>query len=389
MTDYSPDRPWDQPQDDPRLRTEYVPNLVDLWPGQVKTYDPDLPVVGLPTELPSPGVSASAALSGQRNGAGRLDLPALTRLLFYSAGVVRYVDLEDARGRRYLRAAGSAGATHPLELYVVANGIDGLPDGVWHHDPIEHRLVRVGAAPSAGPSYVVITGIPWRTGWRYYAERGYRHLWWDCGSLLAQLLALAESAGIPAGLRMTFPDHEVGALVGADGRDEFPLAVVALGTGEPVAKAEGTAAAGLVGTNVLEFGLVTSTQRASDVDSWGAGPVPAGPPVEDPGDTDVLEALILRRGSTRTFAPAAVLPADCLRWAFAAATRPLPWDAGPSILRHRIFAHAVQGVRPGLYLWSDGELIAERLGDLRDEATYFLRAADARRRQRLHRGAFG
>jgi hypothetical protein len=43
---------------------------------------------------------------------------------------------------------------------------------------------------------VVITGVPWRTGWRY-RERGYRHVYWDAGTMLAQLLAAAGSARPP------------------------------------------------------------------------------------------------------------------------------------------------------------------------------------------------
>ena len=39
-----------------------------------------------------------------------------------------------------------------------------------------------------------MTGVPWRTGWRY-RERGYRHIYWDAGTMLGQLLAVADSAG--------------------------------------------------------------------------------------------------------------------------------------------------------------------------------------------------
>ena len=60
-----------------------------------------------------------------------------------------------------------------------------------------------------------MTGVPWRTGWRY-RERGFRHIYWDAGTMLAQLLALADSTGLTARLFTTFPDAEVAALVGAD-----------------------------------------------------------------------------------------------------------------------------------------------------------------------------
>jgi hypothetical protein len=72
------------------------------------------------------------------------------------------------------RAAGSAGGRFPLELYVAAPEGSGVPAGVHWYDPLEHALVRVGPAPRAGAEVIVVTGIPWRTGWRY-RERGYRH----------------------------------------------------------------------------------------------------------------------------------------------------------------------------------------------------------------------
>ena len=74
---------------------------------------------------------------------------------------------------------------------------------------------------------MLVTGVPWRTGWRY-RERGYRHIYWDAGTMLAQLLALADSAGLPAALYTRFPDAEVATLTGADRVHEFPVAVVAL-----------------------------------------------------------------------------------------------------------------------------------------------------------------
>ncbi len=66
----------------------------------------------------------------------------------------------------------------------------------WN-DPAGHALVQVAPAPSGGDAAIVVTGVPWRTGWRY-RERRYRHIYWDAGTMPAQTLALAHSAGIPA-----------------------------------------------------------------------------------------------------------------------------------------------------------------------------------------------
>src|SRR4029079_16580665 len=122
-----------------------------------------------------------------------LDLPALARLLHLSAGVVRVRAAKPPFSRPWLfRAAGSAGGRFPLEVYVSARDVEGLPDGVHWYDPIGHALVRIGSPAGGVATSPIVTGIPWRTGWKY-AERGFRHIYWDAGSMLAQTLALAES----------------------------------------------------------------------------------------------------------------------------------------------------------------------------------------------------
>lgn len=55
LTSYVPDREWDVPVDDPRVRHDLVPNDPDTLPPPVKTYPNDLEVLILPQELPDPG----------------------------------------------------------------------------------------------------------------------------------------------------------------------------------------------------------------------------------------------------------------------------------------------------------------------------------------------
>src|SRR5919108_119360 len=100
----------------------------------------------------------------------------------------------------------------------------------WPCHARDHGLVRLRSLPADTQPGLVVTGIPWRTAWKY-GERGYRHLWWDAGTMLAQTLALAEEAGLPARVELGFTDDQVAGLVGAVAPDELPLAVVALGSG--------------------------------------------------------------------------------------------------------------------------------------------------------------
>jgi SagB-type dehydrogenase family enzyme len=295
-----------------------------------------------------------------------LDLPNLARLLYLSAGVVR--TMERDYGIHPFRAAGSAGGRFPLELYVAVPPGGAQPGalsaGVHWYDPLEHALVQIAPAPDGGAPApdsapaIVVTGIPWRTGWRY-RERGYRHIYWDAGTMLAQLLALADSAGLPASLYTRFPDAQVAALTGADGVHEFPVAVVALGGTPPALDPAGPAAHGAVDAAPLEFPLITAAQRAGESDRLGR-PWDRGRPVEVPLIRGApLESVIAARGSQRRMDASRGLSMDQLRTSVSVAVRGLG-------VPHWVAVHDVGGLAPGVYRWSD--LTAPvRPGALRDE----------------------
>jgi SagB-type dehydrogenase family enzyme len=143
--------------------------------------------------------------------------PHLDRLLRLGAGVSR-----SRRGYDF-RTYSSAGALYPIEVYLAT------ADGLFHFHPRELGLRRlrgddVRDALGGGESVLALTGILWRTAWKYDA-RGYRHLYWDAGTLLANLLELAPGdARVVTG----FVDDEVNAVLGVDGEDEAALALLQL-----------------------------------------------------------------------------------------------------------------------------------------------------------------
>src|SRR5207248_6705459 len=173
-------------------------NDMSRLPWFVKRYPEPLPRTPLPRELPATTEPAVAVLAGTAEvKTAPLDLANLSRLLYLSAGVVRTMDRD--YGIHPFRAAGSAGGRFPLELYAAVPPGGTLPAGVHWYDPLEHALVQVGPPPRGGPASggpssggpaAIVTRVPWRTGWRY-RERGYRHIYWYAGTMLAQLLALA------------------------------------------------------------------------------------------------------------------------------------------------------------------------------------------------------
>ena len=326
-----------------------------------------------PTNRPSPFTVVENG-EVERFDAGAIDAPgSIERLLFYAAGVTRFATAGDG-SKRYTRAPMSAGNLHPVDVYVVGGGF-----GTALFDPLAFGLIRLRPPDSvAGPAALVLTGIPWRTGWKY-GERGYRHLYWDAGTMLANLLAVAEDDGVPARVLTGFADPAVADVLGIDGVDEFPLAVVALGD-DPVFPRHGTL--GPLGVrrarrsvSPVQFPVVTATQRAGEladdaaVAQWRA--VAGGEAKETPtwrvprSDSQSVTSVILQRGSTRIFRRD-VVAARVLHDAMTAAGAAIPGDAS-GVLLHDLTVHAVDGVESGAYTWSDS-LRMLRPGDFRRDA---------------------
>ena len=177
--------------------------------------------------------------------------------------------------------------------------------------------------------------------------------------MLAQLLAVADSAGLTARLHSRFPDAAAAAVVGADGVHEWPVAVVALGDGEPALDATGAALPGEIDAAPVEFPLVTAAQRAGERDAMGP-PWDPGDPVDVPDHgTDPIEAVVLARGSQRRMDPTRGLPESLLRTSLSAALRGVE-------LPHRVVVNDVEGLAAGVYRWPDLSAPV-RPGLMRDE----------------------
>src|SRR3954467_5822406 len=154
------------------------------------------------------------------------------RLLQAGAGIVRSQERRDyGGGTIHWRAYSSAGALYPVEAYVANAG------GLYSFDALSRALVHIGGDVRSrlggeASEVGVLTGIHERTGWKYM-ERGYRHVWWDAGTMLANLLALAAAEGLEPRLYTAFADADVTDAVGIDGEREYALALLAIEGGTP------------------------------------------------------------------------------------------------------------------------------------------------------------
>ena len=380
-------------------------HLLDFanMPIPLKHY-PDLEPIPLPLDLPERDAPAVEVLSGRADvTSAPSGLAELARVLFFSAGVTRRARMVGGRPI-FLRAAASAGALYPIEVYVVCGDLPGLPAGVYHFNPVEfalrrlragdHRLFLARAAAEGviggAPMTLVLSGLPWRTTWKY-GERGYRHLFWDAGAVVANVLAVTEAAGTTARVLTGFVDDDVSHLLGVGSPEEHPLVIVPLAGGPAGGRPPGAAERPpaidhrvhpLSASPQHHEGLAAVHRAgvlhdAEGVTEWRAAAAQLGTPATgevgvSPMGRGTLEDVIVRRGSTRRYARDPV-GEDVLRWGLAVAARPVPADfagEGRTLLEHFLAVHAVGGVAPGTYRWARGSLDQIERGTFRHQAAH-------------------
>ena len=410
-----------------RVRPPQVPTLTAVADAGPDADGGSATDAGSVADVGSAANADSAANSGSdavRDAA--LDLDTLTQLCYYAAGVTKRI----RRGDRDLlfRAAACTGALYHVDLYlVVGDGVapsarrDGatadrpeLDAGVYHFDPrtLSLDVLREGdyrgvlAEATGGeervadaPLTFVATSTWWRNAWKY-RERTYRHAFWDSGTVLANLLAVAHALDLPAGVTMGFDDERVAELLGVHVSREAPVELVPVGWGDPVPDDASTVepidpATAPLSPREERYDLVPAAYRGSSLSSGDAAREwrerrPAGRASTRAGDGERIELdpvsdaraaktplhpAILRRGSCREYARE-TLNFRKVSTVLDRATRGFPADFrdpdGPPLQLTDCYlaVHDVENVPPGAYHYHPdaGELERLRDGEFRDAA---------------------
>ncbi len=374
----------------------------DVKPLPFKIYA-DVPAISLPRDLPPVSEDTLAVLGGARPTRTRgLTLEQLAAILYHAAGVTKKKTYPGGVDVLF-RAAASTGALYQTEAYVVAGSVDGLAAGLYHFCPGDFALRRLRDGDVRGPladavaderiarraATIVLSAIYWRNTWKYQA-RGFRHLFWDSGTMLANLLATSETLGMAPVLFTGFVDAHANRLLGLDADRETALEMVALGPD--------TAPAPRVTIDDIHHATVplssdevdypslramvgaSSLETPSDVVEWRratppprrspSGPLtPLPPPSREAGRS--LGDTIQHRGSTREFshAPIGVAQLATVLWA---ATRAVESDVPLDLTELGVVANAVDGVAPGAYVYrpDDHALELVRHGEFRGRSAY-------------------
>ena len=156
----------------------------------------------------------------------------------------------DPDSRPPKRATPSPGALYPIETYVLAFRVQGLPVGLYHYDVLGHSLEVV--RPVQGPKdlWPVLCHDLWGVEPAVammltarlprvqpkYGERGYRFALLECGHIGQSLLMTAVAMGLTSLPVGGYIDAEFTRLLGIDGIREVGLYIALIGnpkSGDP------------------------------------------------------------------------------------------------------------------------------------------------------------
>ncbi len=138
------------------------------------------------------------------------------------------------------RTAPSAGATHPMEIYLAAGSVEGLDPGLYRYDYLNHGLemllpqdIRDDLARAAlnqsfiadAPVSIILAAEYERTTSRY-GDRGVRYVHMEVGHITQNILLQAEALNLGALAVGAFNDQEVKTLLNIA---EEPLMIIPAG----------------------------------------------------------------------------------------------------------------------------------------------------------------
>ena len=300
--------------------------------------------------------------------AAAFSLDSIGALLELSLGLSAWK--EYGPDRWALRCNPSSGNLHPTEAYVIAHGVQGIGDGLYHYASRSHELEQrcASAAAHAPGLWVGLSSIHWREAWKY-GERAFRYCQLDLGHALA---ALRYAAGLMGWeLRLVDTDSQrLAELLGTDRdpdyagaeREEADLLVQILRREtptEPVPWEEGARWSGRA--NILDphpmyhWPVIDEIAAATQRQHGDAAPPPshAYPPGTSPTHLPAPEVIMGRRSAQRFDPQFSMRAADFHHLIDSLLPRAqAPWDIWgyPPGIHPVFFVHRVEGVDPGLYI---------------------------------------
>jgi len=191
----------------------------DAQPAPFRSY-PGAPVLELPLtadRYDRPFVELASAPGKPTT----VDLASLGALLELSFAISAWKSWGPSRWA--LRCNPSSGNLHPVEAWVLAGGLPGVPDGLHHYEAEQHTLEsRALLSPSSDTPWlaVALSSVMWREAWKY-GERAFRYCQLDVGHAVGTLAYAAAVLGWEV-RPLAVSGSKLGSLLGLDRAEDFP-----------------------------------------------------------------------------------------------------------------------------------------------------------------------
>ena len=328
------------------------------------------PLVRLPLN------AARSAYAGTPATTPDISLETIGTLLELSLGLSAWK--EYGPDRWALRCNPSSGNLHPTEAYLIAHGVAGLDDGLYHYASRNHLLeLRCRSArPHPAGLWIGLTSIHWREAWKY-GERAFRYCQLDIGHALAALRYAAALLGWQVRLVADCGSKPLGHLLGTARAEDFgsaereePDLLVEISpaqiilASQPVAEpapwdpahTQWSGQANILDPYPMYYWPVIDEVAAATVRERGeSAPNLQRSCPADATPTDLPSPEIIKgRRSAQRFDPKFTMAADDF---FRLVDTLLPHDGPPWDLWRELpqvhpvlFVHRVDGVAPGIYI---------------------------------------
>ena len=199
----------------------------------------------LPPPVTEGSISVEEALTSRRSRRDFMDraisIEQVSQILWAAYGIT--YPRPDAPGLRGgLRTTPSAGATFPLEVYLVVGNVEGLAPGVYRYVSEEHKLVRVidgdvrselSAAAlgqrmvAEAPASIFYSAVFYRITGRY-GERGIMYAYIELGHSAQNVYLQVEALGLGTVAIGAFIDDRVRQVLSLPNNEE-PLYIMPIG----------------------------------------------------------------------------------------------------------------------------------------------------------------
>ena len=200
-----------------------------------KTYENAISRISLPNPEFSPDIQFWDIIQKRQTTRAfkrdPISLMELSQLLFAMSGLTRKFP------KFAFRTIPSAGGLFPIEIYVVANNVSDIEQGIYHYNIEKHelellkqgdfrktigdacygqRMVEKSAVNFIWTAMIERTRIT-------YKERAYRFIYLDCGHLGQNFYLAAEALGLSACVVGAYYDDEINEILELDEKKEFAI----------------------------------------------------------------------------------------------------------------------------------------------------------------------